>query len=1589
MEITSVVSGIVHVAACLKRRYDDTMLNKGEFGILATRVEEISAALKINEGALKQSHLPALKRLSSVLEKIQRYSQSLFGKKWYTRFIRAGTHSSDFLKFHRDLDSTMQQLDLQLSLSTYSSGEEYEQIRKADQIRLEGKLDEILKKYKRLRIIRRKRSVTPKKSLPDIAFEKLRMHAHRCADEEGLEQLEQFYVSLNAEPTEQSRVRESFVESVVDQFLDSKRKVCYLLGPGGSGKTTFTELLEQRLWRLDTLNELDDAGELDAVELGTAEPGAKEHKEEKEAPLLASGKAVGDAAEPGTKEHKKEEEALLSASDEAVGDDGSSCDATLQLIPIRIDLTNFTADQAETSLRNYLKHRVGLLPEEITALQHNHNLHFLIIFDGLDEIRGGGLPRLYRCNNLDRWGAKCQMLVSCRTEYLQYRDFHAILGPSTEENASDDSLESVVWHVAPLAMSQVDEYLNRQDAAKRLGRPISEYKHQLKNNSSLRELITTPFYLKLFVDAYPELTSKASKAASFQDDKVEEGKGSDACKMLAPSIVVTANDLYQAFTQARFRTEKFKLQRIRLATEEVKKKGEIEKELRCISQAFAFEMYVNYSRNVLSFPTSSNSNSLIHGSDDEEEAIDDDLDDSTPLVLRDSSSKRSSTVVHRKFLRGCPLKRNADGTYSFLHHSFYEYFVSDKLWQALVASGKGNSNADAKALRCWGVRCMTQQPNVPVIVDLLSERLRFASEPEKRERIAQLYRLVHLSKLSRGHTPNDSHMQAAANAMTVLNFALVSFVDKDMEEPGFFRGIQVPYAWLQTAELMGVDMHGSNLSFSVLQGAKLEGANLSNCTLKGVHLNQLPVLYRGDAIVKQAALSPDGKQFALGHGLEGRFQMVGMDGFPIDFLSGGQAMDAQCLAYSPIGDLVASGSVDHTVRLWKLNGLPESVRTGHTSTVTCLAFSPGGEKLASGSCDRTVRLWDLEGSPPVAFRGHKDRITCLAYSPRGDQFASGSEDNTVGLWFASGPPGLSLIGHTGAITSLAFAPVLQGKQLASGSRDHTVRLWELDGKPGPVLFGHTDEVTCVAYSSILRQNQIASGSRDHTIRIWNMDGDPGPVLIGHTDEITCIMFSARRKQLASGSKDCTVRLWSADGQPLTEWQGGYPVVLLRFSLAEEHLWSVTERQIDRFPMSLSSIPSAPKFATSSCIAYSPTGDQLATVDASGVGLRFWSAAGVPGTVLEGNESVVTCLVYAPDGRQLASGHADGTVRLWDVNGNPELKAPSHGNAVLCLAYSPGGHHLAFGEGNNVRLWSTDGSDMDVLRGHMDTVTCVAFSPDRSYLAAGCRNGVVHLWDANGDRGLTLSGHAGGATAIAFSPSGQLLACGSRDHSVRVWERDGRLSMKLNAHTEHITCLVYLPTNELVSGSADNSVRVWNSVGRETACLQLRKAALEHSNGSKGIIGLHYVASDNCMILSTETETHWYRKDKLQRWRRCSRLPVRTTLLEAQHVQLAGAVELSEPNASVFHDLGALTESHERKDEVEESSLVSTPLRGQGSSISQPYLEPGRGFTIQGRVHTKPSGNSRNNLSIPLLEKFSGSDEEDCRDDKKKCCCNMC
>src|SRR5262249_12616334 len=74
----------------------------------------------------------------------------------------------------------------------------------------------------------------------------------------------------------------------------------------------------------------------------------------------------------------------------------------------------------------------------------------------------------------------------------------------------------------------------------------------------------------------------------------------------------------------------------------------------------------------------------------------------------------------------------------------------------------------------------------------------------------------------------------------------------------------------------------------------------------------------------------------------------------------GRAGAVYGVAFSPDGQLIASGHDEQGIKIWeRVSGRELRTLRGHSGTVMSVAFSPDGLRLASGSTDETVRVWDV------------------------------------------------------------------------------------------------------------------------------------------------------------------------------------------------------------------------------------------------------------------------------------------------------------------------------------------------------------------------------------------------------------------------------------------------------------------------------------------------------------------------------------------------------------------------------------------------------------------------------------------------------
>ena len=144
------------------------------------------------------------------------------------------------------------------------------------------------------------------------------------------------------------------------------------------------------------------------------------------------------------------------------------------------------------------------------------------------------------------------------------------------------------------------------------------------------------------------------------------------------------------------------------------------------------------------------------------------------------------------------------------------------------------------------------------------------------------------------------------------------------------------------------------------------------------------------------------------------------------------------VTFSLDGQRLASGGSDRTIRVWNPFGNHHDdslMFRGHSLVVVSLSFSPTNSNLlASGSLDGTLRMWDVLNQSCLKCVQHGSEILTVCFAPSGIRLAAGRSDETIVLWnVEEEKEEAEYIGRL-----LSFAP--DGVTLATAGRDGIVKL---------------------------------------------------------------------------------------------------------------------------------------------------------------------------------------------------------------------------------------------------------------------------------------------------------------------------------------------------------------------------------------------------------------------------------------------------------------------------------------------------------------------------------------------------------------------
>ncbi|KAG6032468.1 hypothetical protein E4U19_007455 [Claviceps sp. Clav32 group G5] len=306
--------------------------------------------------------------------------------------------------------------------------------------------------------------------------------------------------------------------------------------------------------------------------------------------------------------------------------------------------------------------------------------------------------------------------------------------------------------------------------------------------------------------------------------------------------------------------------------------------------------------------------------------------------------------------------------------------------------------------------------------------------------------------------------------------------------------------------------------------------------------------------VSQVRISPNGK-FIASASADGSVKLWdAATGTHIDTLVGHMA-GVSCLAWTPDSNMLASGSDDKAIRLWdRVTGRPKTTTRksgaghgtaalrGHHNYIHCLAFSPKGNVLASGSYDEAVFLWDVRaGRLMRSLPAHSDPVSGIDFCRDGTLVASCSTDGLIRVWDASTGQCLRTLVHEDnpAVTNVCFSP--NGRFVLAFNLDNCIRLWDyVAGTVKKTYQGHRNEKYAIGgcFGVLHGEPFVASASEDGDIVLWDVRNKEVLQRVQTGHQGVCFWVDVNGETMASAGQDHCVRLYRHVGVKLGGGGGG-------------------------------------------------------------------------------------------------------------------------------------------------------------------------------------------------------------------------------------------------------------------------------------------------------------------------------------------------------------------------------------------------------------------------------------------------------------------
>jgi WD40 repeat protein len=502
--------------------------------------------------------------------------------------------------------------------------------------------------------------------------------------------------------------------------------------------------------------------------------------------------------------------------------------------------------------------------------------------------------------------------------------------------------------------------------------------------------------------------------------------------------------------------------------------------------------------------------------------------------------------------------------------------------------------------------------------------------------------------------------------------------------------------------------------------------------------------------------------------------------------------------FSPDGALILTASLDHTAKLWNLEG-KLLVEFKHTNSVDSAVFSPDSTKILTACFDKKAILWDIKGACLEKYE-HMGPVTSAIFSPDGRTILTASADRTARLWNLKGTC-LSKYKHEGYINSVEFS--IDGTLIITASNDGTSRLWDINGKC-IAKYKHETSVNSAVFSPDCK-HILTTASRENLATLWDLNEKKlmefKTEVFGKFDSnsFTSAVFSPKGNYILTASTDKTAILWNIKGGMIK-----------------------TFRHTD-------DVNSA---------VFSPDGTRILTASKDKTA-KLWDLEGNPIADFTNHIDYVRKAIFSPDGKYILTSSYDNTAKLWKPDGTFSIGFQKEHEYVTSATFSPIGTHIltiskdystkkintnASNECSTAKLWEIDGTFLMEYK-NIGCIESAIFSPDGKKILTtswigkrsvypNSKGDNFRLWDLK-EKLLAENKNQGEINDIIFSPKGNFILTVSNYKIAYLWNLEGKLltEYKHPSELDSIQSAFFSPEGNYILTNDFSGFYLWDIKGK--------------------------------------------------------------------------------------------------------------------------------------------------------------------------------